>query len=229
MDIQEDFRYDLFFQLSSEILSMNFPNYEFEHISILINIFMGLTPDKFIKNLLYLNKCSRIGYFARIFTDKFIKYISQKNVNKLRQLMENPKTPEYDSNNYLSEELLKELREYMDQEITTVNNKIDEYMLSENNRQNILNSCNYYDCVGKICSELSGKIVICENFVSYLFVIFQDDDLFYREILDLWDAIYLCRKEDERIPKNIRSQILHKYRLYSLFVKSTVDHRKNKS
>lgn len=86
---------------------------------------LGLTPNIIFKNMVYMNRKSKVGRFALTYSNKLSNIINNMDKKELNIFLSNPITPEYDNNELLDINELSLVTKQINKEMITMNNLID--------------------------------------------------------------------------------------------------------
>ena len=196
-------------KLIKEIISFeNNEDYIFAKKNI-SEILYELETDKVFKNLIYMSK-NKISSFAFTYSKNFHKFIKEQNIEKLKNLLNNASTPEYDNNKYLTNNFIKRKNTEINEEILALNFAFDEILLNSN-----LNSINFEDVLHKCKNELNifnESLVWIDSNNSYM--CFELADL-----LILISTTNINPYTNELFSNSEKEQIVLKYKYELLLIK----------
>lgn len=84
-----------------------------------------LTPTKIYKNLIYMNRRSKIGKFALVYAHHLTRSIIDGDESRLCSLIADVTTPEYDANPRLTNQELADIASQLNTEMITMNALVD--------------------------------------------------------------------------------------------------------
>ena len=186
--------------------------------TIIFKVLNKINDEKLIKNLLYLNKNSKIGKFALTYSDKLIEYIKNKDEKKLIKLLEKAKTNEYDSNEYLIGDFLERKNREFDTQMLTFNLFYDQIL-----HENITNISK---CEKDVCIlETNCKNPILEPNSNFIWCPNVKNNAGSAHCFKLSDLLILMLTTNinpytsEEFPKNIKNSTLKKYEYECALIK----------
>lgn len=201
----------------------NFNKHEFNFAkNIIFKTLNNIKEEKLIKNLLYLNKNSKIGKFALSYSDNLIKYVKNKDSENLKKLLEKPKTKEFDSNEYLTGDLLERKNKEFETQMLTLNLFYDQTL--HENKTDIVK------CEKDVCFlETNCKNPILEPNSNFIWCPNHESNANSAHCFKLPDLLILMLTTNinpytnEEFSKNIKKSTLKKYRYECALIKKYLE------
>ena len=219
-------------KLIQEVLMTNnrFINYttndKFLYSSIIFSILKTIEDNKILfKNLIYLNKLSKIGRFSLSYTDKIFNYLeNEKNNKKLTKLLSNPICIEYDDNKHIDQNSLDLLIKEFNIEISSLQFLFDKLSMSLIPiPNNILSTETYTTCYKDIClldNKMNSEIdcdLVQTSVKKLVWVGGEDKNLYVSWCFDLTELLILLITTkinpytNKKFKKDIRRSLTEKY------------------
>lgn len=197
------------------------------YVDIVYNIFNTLDNHIIFKNLVFMNTCSKIGKFALTYNKLLNEYLTKNKLNKLKILLSDPKTIEYDSNEFLTEFQKEKINQEINTEISATNLLFEKILFMNDPIPKHIFSKGFQECKNDICYNEKNNLVLDPN-KKFIWLSEKISEINYgwcfkiEELLIILNTSKINPYTGKKFPKEVIDPIKLKYRLEYLLCKKYV-------
>uniref|UniRef100_A0A6C0AF06 Uncharacterized protein n=1 Tax=viral metagenome TaxID=1070528 RepID=A0A6C0AF06_9ZZZZ len=200
-----------------------------KYVDIVYNIFNTLDNHIIFKNLVFMNTCSKIGKFALTYNKLLNEYLTKNKLNKLRNLLSDPKTIEYDSNEFLTDSQKEKINQEINTEISATNLLFEKILFMNDPIPRHIFSKGFQECKNDICllDNEKNNLVLDPN-KKFIWLSEKISEINYgwcfkiEELLIILNTSKINPYTSKKFSKEVIDPIKLKYRLEYLLCKKYV-------